>query len=810
MPSARAATRRPWFVAAALALIFGSWAAADWRRAAPPDALRQAKYVGRDSCVQCHQAAAAEYHGSDHDRAMEPATEETVLGDFNDAEFERQGEVTRFFRDGEKFMVNAEGPDGKNHDYQVSYTFGIRPLQQYMVEFPDGRIQVLRVSWDTRKNKWFYVAPPDAEDLRLDATDPLHWTGLAQNWNTMCAECHVTDYRPNFDLATNSYHSEYNEIDVSCEACHGPGSLHVETAQRKTFFWDRNVGYGLTNKLKNASNVQQMETCAPCHSRRALIHADYRAGDSFYDGYDPLLLFQGLYHADGQIQDEVYELGSFTQSKMYHKGVRCTDCHNPHSLELKFPGNRLCAQCHQPGKYDGAGHHHHANAIDGAPETQCVSCHMPSTTYMAIDERRDHSLRVPRPDLSVELQTPNACNRCHTKPTEGPDWAAEAIVKWYGPQRPDDPHFARAIAAARDAKPEGERLLRELLDRDGVPDFVRATAVSLLAGYPTASSERAQRNALDDPHPVVRAAAIRGLQQDPLAGVTRDEVIRLSEEEIRTKQREFITELLRDTAPMLSDSARNVRIAAASRLVSVASALEESGYRTQLEGAIKEFRTAHDLHLDRADSHLAIASLEEQLARVSLEQTVDHLPKAIESFRAAILVEPYRSGPRRELARLLDAIDVTPRLAQLRHSMDIDRAEIAKLRREEVDLLARDAKLVPNNPRPLYQRGLLLYQLGDLDSARQSLAEATRVDPKSYESWMALALICEKQQRWVDAARAIEKMKELQPEAEDWKGVLMRIRESMKRQRVEEAADAPHSESLSPEEATAPPEDEVE
>lgn len=776
MPSARAATRRPWFVAAAILLGFASWAAADWYRAAPPEALRQAKYVGRDSCIACHQAAAAEYHGSDHDRAMELARDESVLGDFSDVTFERQGEVTRFFRDGEKFMVNAEGPDGENHDYQITYTFGVRPLQQYMVEFPDGRIQVLRVSWDTRRNKWFYVPPPDAEDLRLEPTDPLHWTGLAQNWNTMCAECHVTDYRQNFDLATNTYHSEYNEIDVSCEACHGPGSLHVETAQNKTFFWDRNVGFGLTNKLKNASNVRQMETCAPCHSRRALIHADYRAGDSLYDGYDPLLLFTGLYHADGQIQDEVYELGSYTQSKMYHKGVSCTDCHNPHSLELKFPGNRLCAQCHQPGKYDGAGHHHHASAADGAPETQCVSCHMPSTTYMAIDDRRDHSIRIPRPDLSVELQTPNACNRCHTKPTEGPDWAADAIVKWYGPKRPDDPHYARALAAARDAKPEGERLIRELLDREGVPDFVRATTVSLLDGYPTDGSVRLQRRALKDDSPLVRAAAVRSLQADTA------------------------TLLLREAAPLLSDPSRMVRIAAASRLVASAAELNQSGHRRELDRAIEEYRAAHSLHLDRADSNMSLASLNEQLG---------DLPAAIDSFRSAIRVEPYRSGPRRELARLLAVIDVTPQIAELRNSLNIDREEIAKLRREEVALLARNAKLVPSDPRPLYQQGLLLYQLGELDEARETLRQATRVDPKSYDSWMALALICERQERWIDAARAIERMKELQPEGEDWKGVLLRIRETMEARETEEAANAPHGESLSPKESAAPPEGDV-
>ena len=171
----------------------------------------------------------------------------------------------------------------------------------------------------------------------------------------------------------------------------------------------------------------------------------------FADAYDPSLLRAGLYHADGQILDEVYVYGSFLQSKMHSKGVRCTDCHNPHSLELKFKGNRLCAQCHVPGKYDSPAHHHHTDAA----ATQCVSCHMPSQTYMEIDDRRDHSLRVPRPDLTVKLGTPNACNGCHTKPQETPAWAAERVKEWYGDKRPDDPHFASAIAAAQQGAADG-------------------------------------------------------------------------------------------------------------------------------------------------------------------------------------------------------------------------------------------------------------------------------------------------------------------------------------------------------------------
>src|SRR5690606_38765424 len=130
-----------------------AWCAADWWIALPRD--QEATFVGRQTCAQCHATEVQRWHGSDHDRAMEIASEESVLGDFNDAQFTWFGVTTRFFRRDGKYMVNTEGADGKMHDYEIKYTFGIDPLQQYMVEFPDGRVQVLSVSWDINKKEWF-------------------------------------------------------------------------------------------------------------------------------------------------------------------------------------------------------------------------------------------------------------------------------------------------------------------------------------------------------------------------------------------------------------------------------------------------------------------------------------------------------------------------------------------------------------------------------------------------------------------------------------------------------------------------------
>jgi tetratricopeptide (TPR) repeat protein len=675
-----------------------------------------------------------------------------VLGDFNNAEFTRFDEKTRFFRDGKKFMVNAEGPDGEYHDYEIKYTFGIRPLQQYMVEFPDGRVQVLRVSWDVDKKQWFYVAPSDASQERIEAGDPLHWTGLAQNWNTMCAECHSTDYHKNYDLATNTYKSDFFEIDVSCEACHGPGSLHVELANRRGLFWDRNVHYGLTNVMKGAPNTRQIETCAPCHARRSIIHPDYRPGDSFLDAFQPSPLDAGLYHDDGQILDEVYEYGSFTQSKMYHKGVRCSDCHDPHSLKLKYEGNRLCAQCHEPGKYDGAGHNHHPGAAPGSPETQCVTCHMPHTTYMEIDERRDHSIRVPRPDLTVKYGTPNVCNRCHAKPHESAQWAADRVVEWFGPKRPDDPHYAAAFALARKGDPAGFALLKTAIERPESTEIVRATAVELLQRYPTAESAKLRRDALSDSSALVRASAVRSFATDAS-----------SEEDLSAK-------LVKEIAPKLEDRSRAVRLAAANRLVADAADLAASPYGSSLDEAVKEFRAGQSVQLDRAQSNRNLGNLALQLG--------DPLG-AVESLRTAIRIEPYLTGPRTELSQLLDQLAANPAQAAIAEKAQATPEEIRRLREEEAELLARDAKLLPADATVRYMRGRLLYLLDRQDEARQAFIEACELAPNEYDYWLWLALICEKQERWEQSVSALQRMAQLRPDAEDWKGIFLRVKQAV-------------------------------
>jgi predicted CXXCH cytochrome family protein len=742
----RPATRWTLLIAVAgCAIVAAGVLAWDWYSAVSPEDFANAQYVGRDTCMKCHQAQYDLWHGSDHDRAMAVASDKTVLADFNDTKFEYHGVTTRFFRRDGKFMVNTEGPDGQFHDYEIAYTFGVRPLQQYMVKFPDGRVQVLRESWDVNKKRWFFVTPPDVTNERIEPGDPLHWTGITQTWNTTCADCHSTNVHKNYDPKANTYNTSWEEINVSCEECHGPGSVHVALAKRWSPFWDRNIGYGLP-ALKDKNLNVQLETCAKCHSRRYQIHEDFRPGRPFMNYYEPVVLSAGLYQADGQILDEVYEYDSFLQSKMHANHVQCTNCHDPHSLTLKFQGNALCTQCHEqhdPAKYDTPAHHHHAVGSAGA---QCINCHMASRLYMVIDERRDHSFRLPRPDLSVELGTSNACNNCHNKPTETFQWAADAVKKWFGEKPKRDPHWGQAIKAGRAATSEGEKLLVDLVRRSSTPSVVRATAIDLLANYSSNASVSARRDALRDGDPLVRLTAVQVLPEE---------------------NKEL---LVSDLASVVNDPQRAVRIAAATRLAQVPGRMrsevdpEHPGksfaemkeddplasltntQRKAYEDALVEFRNSEDLTLDHAGGHLALASFDRQHGRI--EDAIQHLV-------AAIKLEPYLAGPRKELASLM-----------LDHGGD--KAEIRRLWSEEAALVERDSKIRPDSAPIFYELGKLRYLLQEYDKADTALRAACEKDPRNYDFVYFLALMQQKRYELDDdkaqfnaAMLSVKKMREL-------------------------------------------------
>jgi hypothetical protein len=455
-------------------------------------------FVGATACAECHQAEFKRWRGSHHQLAMQPATDATVLGDFNNTSFTNERVTSTFFKSRGNFMVRTEGPDGALHGYEIQFTFGIYPLQQYLIAVPGGRLRALGIAWDTRSRtqggqRWFFLYPGQ----NIGASDALHWTGIDQTWNYMCADCHSTNVRKNYNLQTRSYHTKYAQINVACESCHGPGSNHLLWAkkgagwkefiadrgltialdERKSAFWSIDPATGNPRRSRPRVSEREIQMCARCHSRRGQIHEDYVHGQAVDDDYRVAGFDEDLYFPDGQIKGEVYEYGSFVQSRMYHEGVTCSDCHEPHGLKLRAAGNNVCLQCHS-ARYESPRHHFHRPGSTGA---LCVNCHMPTRTYMVIDARRDHSIRIPRPDLSIRLGTPNACNECHAD--KSAQWASDAINHWYGHVPAGFQRFAEVLNSGEKGAPGAQSALDALVTDHEQPAIARSFALSLLAAF---------------------------------------------------------------------------------------------------------------------------------------------------------------------------------------------------------------------------------------------------------------------------------------------------------------------------------------
>ncbi len=458
------------------------------------------EYVGGQQCKSCHEEAYNDWKMSDHYQAMQHANDSTVLGDFNNASFTADGVTTKFFKNEDKYYINTEGATGVNEDFEVLYTFGYYPLQQYLIAFPGGRLQSTRVSWDSKNSKWFNQYPHQ----NVHHLDWLHWTGNSQNWNTMCASCHSTNLEKNYDFENDNYNTTWKDINVNCESCHGPGSVHINFVQSKAFQNGKRINNSGLIYATDTTPQIQLNSCAPCHARKTDVGAKTVHSNEILDDLIPAILSNEFYFPDGQIREEDYEYGSFAQSKMFHNNVQCTNCHNPHSGKLKKIGNELCLSCHA-SSYNTEQHHFHALNTESS---QCVNCHMPTKTYMGNDVRRDHSFRIPRPDQSVVYGTPNTCNSCHTK--QSTQWAADAIIKWYGPKRAY--HFSDDLAPGSLLNNKSEGHLIKLISDTSQPEIARATAANYLGNLVTQKSADALILALTDVKAMVRYHAIRSLE----------------------------------------------------------------------------------------------------------------------------------------------------------------------------------------------------------------------------------------------------------------------------------------------------------
>ena len=703
----------------------------------------------------------------------------------------------RFFRDGEKFMVETDAGI-----HEVRFTLGVRPLQQYLVETEGGRLQCLPVAWDSVDRRWFHLYPQE----QIPQEDPLHWTKPLQNWNFMCADCHTTGFEKNFDSNTLTYRSTFTEINVGCQSCHGPCGEHVETARKYDLItkWKPGIPMG-TAILARAMSPQSVESCAVCHTRRRVLREGVGSRlplEPMLDSIVPEMQDRTIYYPDGQFLEEAFEIGSFLQSKMYSRGVSCTNCHEPHSLRLRFTGNRLCAQCHAPAIYDTVRHHFHSDS--SKPGTQCVECHLPQSTYMVADPRRDHSIRKPSPALTMLTGVPNACTQCHQDRTKGEtlQWAHEHVELWYSGLRasgvgytasgPISEHYSLAIQAGRSGDPRAlpllEAVIRNQTQRDH-RDIIRASALLLFGRLVTPPHSTPAHLALiveslQDRCPLVRLAAVESFFLQPAE--TR----------------------LEHLPAKLNDPLLAIRVESARALAAVSDRLQ--GEATQaFESAAQEYIVSQQAVNDQAASYLNIAVFEhdretsrrQQVERWFAAQANARPPvdvneavktrneyirrltaKPLALYRQSLRVDSEfipsrinlamlhneRSEPLEAEEQFREVLRIDSEQGDAAYSLGLLLAELGRLD-EAAEQLRRAAELRPENVRIRYNLGLLLMQQEKRGEARQELEAALRAEPDNVEFLHALTILHFQEGNRTEANRIIDRLIELAPANPQWR-----------------------------------------
>jgi predicted CXXCH cytochrome family protein len=641
-----------------------------------PDEVVHAGYAGSASCKDCHEKAFQGWETSNHgmaEREVRPETEENSFTTKKSLTHGKDQSEVFLGADG-LLKVLTRGLGDQKREYPVVRIIGNNPLRQFLVPAPGNRLQTCDVSYDPHKDELFDVY---GEEER-NPGDWGAWTGQGMNWNAMCAACHNTRLRKNYDPQTDSYHTRMAEMTVGCEACHGPMKDHVEWQEKKPL-----IDPPKDPTIKKFSRDRMLETCAACHARRGEISGDLVPGESFYDHFSLTVTDDtDIYHPDGQVHDENYEYASFISSRMHHVGIRCVDCHDPHTGKRLQPGNALCMRCHGGGTQPPAPfinptlHGHHKEDSKG---NDCTGCHMPITNYMQRHPRHDHGFTSPNPQLTIDFGIPNACNRCHQD--KDAKWSQEYASKWYG-HRLERPAHKRAvlIAKARRGDPEARTGLIEMLKSEEIPAW-RATACHLLARWVMDPEvTRTLLDQLQQASPLVREAAVRALTHQSRANNT------------------MVLDTLR---PLLDDPVRSVRVAAAWAHCATLDLNSRAG---------RELVHMLDLNSDQPTGRMQLS----QFAFLRGDPA-----GAIKQLRKAIAWDPNSPPFHHDLAILLSTTGDTP-------------GAIKAL---------RDAiRLAPRESEYHYKLSLALSESGDLAGTIESLETTVRLEPGFGRAWYNLGL----------------------------------------------------------------------
>ncbi|PKQ64852.1 hypothetical protein BZG02_03090 [Labilibaculum filiforme] len=722
---------------------------------ATTETSEEAQYVGRETCIECHLNEYNDWVGSDHDKAMDHANDSTVLGNFDNQSLEYNGMVHKMYKKDNRFFVQTDGESGKLEEFEIKYVFGYYPLQQYLVEFDRGRMQTLPLTWNSKDSVWYHMSTQVYKDEIIEHDNWLHWTNQAQNWNGMCADCHSTNLVKGYDSKTDTYHTTWSEIDVSCEACHGPASKHLEWAAKADYARDEHNNFGLIVKTSGIDNKEYVDLCVRCHARRGSL-SDFKHSADIYNHTIPNLPNGENYHIDGQILDEDYVYGSFTQSKMYMRDVKCNDCHNVHSTKRLFEDNRLCTQCHRADDYDTKAHHFHqlkgeaGNAViaddgvkfevgDGA---RCINCHMPAQFYMGPDYRNDHSFRIPRPDLTQTLGTPNACNQCHAD--KSTQWAVDYVNKWHGISRPSQ--YGVAFKEALTGSQAGFDALVHIYNDEVYPEVIRATAIRLLGVHYQKKSKDILYEALNNFNGHIRYNALQNLLMDD--------------------QKSFNIVL-----GMLNDPTKAIRVECATKLNTISKDQIPAKYNEQLQRAEKEYLEALEYSADFPSGKFNLANF-----YYNSKQT----EKAEEFYKRALKQDPelhpikinlailYNNKGEHEKAEILlkDYLKHIPTDGATTFTYALFLSERQRYE-ESMTYLLKAAKLSPENPRIFYNIAMMYDFRNNSKEAVSYLKNAISINPEDQNYYVALLNLHVKYQQTKESKTVAKQILEKFPSIPD-------------------------------------------
>ena len=671
----------------------------------------------------------------------------SVLADFDNQAFTHFSDEYRFIRDGNPTVPGDQiSVIARGDTLPVQYAFGHDPLQQVLLSGERGRMQALTVAWDTGGKNWFSLYPDDP----TPPGDVLHWQSDNLNWNYMCASCHSTGLKRGYDLDSDSYSTTWEEMTVACEACHGPASNHVESPT---------ASYGMTGASEDKTDIggredlsiqnAELNMCAACHSRRTPLVEPAVHDAEFLDQYAPALIGDGLYFADGQIQDEVYVYGSFLQSRMAQQGVTCSDCHDPHTGERRLPGDALCQSCHAGSIEDVAIHavHESESGIDAS----CEDCHMPSRVYMGVDARQDHRFGIPDPLASHETNSPDVCQNCHVN--EDAEWAAEAIGRTPGP------NAARAASTLATSSEEGMQRLFAVLIDSTTSRIMKGSLIARLATRPDADAIRIAMVGLSSGNPFERVGSLRAFAG--WAGVAP----------------------LPNLENVFADEIRWVRTEAVSTALSFGfDEFDEEPARS----AMRDYQAAQMATAERPESHINLAHMHEVLgewfeaqgefeiaSRVAPENPDVLVAWGLFSGRWANAVSTANPARYRELrthgedalrgAVLMLGEDGSDALYMLGLFLGEERPRLPAA----AAVLKESFRLDPENPRKAYNAALAHQQMEEYRDAEGLLLQALQLSPDDYQFRDALTILFMQTERWQEANESNDLLRQMQPERTD-------------------------------------------